>query len=128
MATQHQTYPDIRIRALGPLKIEKRLSSQSVSPPHFEMMDGDALGQRSRPLLTMLKLLMSSAGRHATKEYIADILWPDTDNALASLRKTKHELSKVLSAMDGTRLLYETSDGLGFYLAPQSAIEIDADQ
>jgi DNA-binding SARP family transcriptional activator len=123
------TQASLRITTLGPFRLERR-SSLPGEPVCFTVLEGKALGDRPGMLLALLKVLLSSEQRHATKAFLADALWPEADeeSALRSLRTTKNELSKVLRTPDERCLLFETPDGSGLSLAPQAEIEVDADR
>src|SRR5689334_14694868 len=117
------TQVSLRITTLGPFRIE-RLCSLPGEPVCFTVLEGKALGDRPGMLLALLKVLLCSEQRHATKAFLADALWPEADeeSALRSLRTTKNELSKVLRTPDEHSLLFETPDGSVLYLASQADI------
>jgi DNA-binding SARP family transcriptional activator len=126
--TQTFVHPTIRIFVLGPLRLERRISVPG-EPARFTVIEGKALGDRPGVMLAVLKLLLSSEQRHATKAFLAETLWLEVqeESAQRSLRTARHELSKPLRTAEGSSLLGETPDGLGLYLASQAELEVDAD-
>ncbi len=120
--------PAFRIFVLGPLRLERRISPPG-EPACFTAIKGKALGDRPGVMLALLKLLLSSAYRSATKAWLAETLWPEAEpeHAQRSLRMAKNELSKLLRIPQGHSLLRETTDGLGLYLVSQDELEVDAD-
>jgi DNA-binding SARP family transcriptional activator len=126
--TQTQVHPAFRIFVLGPLRLERRISPPG-EPACFTAIKGKALGDRPGVMLALLKLLLSSEQRYATKALLAETLWLEVqeESALRSLRTAKLALSKLLRTPEGRSLLYETPDGLGLYLVSQAELEVDAD-
>ncbi len=120
--------PSLRIATFGPFTLERRISSREASS-QFLTLEGKALGDRPGTLLTLLKFLLCSPNRHATKAALMEALWPgvDEESAQRRLSTAKSVLSKLLRTTEGANLLLETPDGQGVYLAPQSEIEVDAD-
>ncbi|MBV9690597.1 MAG: hypothetical protein JO202_12920 [Ktedonobacteraceae bacterium] len=126
--TQTLVHPAFRIFVLGPLRLERRICLTG-EPVQFTEIEGKALGDRPGVMLALLKLLLSSEQRHATKALLAETLWPEAEeeSSQRSLRMAKHELSKLLRTPEGHSLLRETPDGLGLYLVSQDELEVDAD-
>jgi DNA-binding SARP family transcriptional activator len=120
--------PSIRIATFGPFTLQRRVSAREA-PPQFLTLEGRALGDRPGALLMLLKFLLCCPNRHATKAALMEALWPGVDEESAQRRfsTARSVLGKLLRTMEGSNLLFETPDGQGLYLAPQSEIEVDAD-
>ncbi|MBV8695206.1 MAG: hypothetical protein JO183_06945 [Ktedonobacteraceae bacterium] len=121
-------HPAFRIFVLGSFRLERRICLAG-EPVQFTEIEGKALGDRPGVMLALLKLLLGSQNRYATKALLAETLWPEAEeeSAQRSLRMAKHELSKLLRTPKGHSLLRETPDGLGLYLVSQDELEVDAD-
>ncbi|MBV9688853.1 MAG: hypothetical protein JO202_03980 [Ktedonobacteraceae bacterium] len=117
-----------RIFVLGSFRLERRICLAG-EPVQFTEIEGKALGDRPGVMLALLKLLLGSQNRYATKALLAETLWPEAEeeSSQRSLRMAKHELSKLLRTAEGRSLLRETPDGLGLYLVSQDELEVDAD-
>ena len=78
---------------------------------------------------TLFKLLLCAPGRQASRNQLAGILWPETeeDKAHESLRSACKVLRKVLRTASGEELLVQRNHSTILKLAEQSSLWVDAD-
>jgi DNA-binding SARP family transcriptional activator/urease gamma subunit len=130
----HFLYPAIRIYTCGEFALE-RLIPSSVSPvdlPQYKPVPRGEWSHRG-PAITMLKVLLCSDDRRASRDMLIEEIWPgkrgsaiNTDHALHSAASV---LRTILRTAGGKSLLLNTSgsDGSGYKLADQQQLWTDMD-
>ncbi len=129
--------PILKIFLCGPLRILRRKNTNVDLPPIYQDVPSSEWGERPGPTLNLLKLLLCSENRHATKTFLADTLWPESGEkegrhslsqatrVLRVLLRTNEEEPKNESKMKS--LLYESPGGEGFQIADQTLLWVDVD-
>jgi len=130
----HFLYPAIRIYTCGEFALE-RLIPSSVSPvdlPQYKPVPRGEWSHRG-PAITMLKVLLCSDDRRASRDMLIEEIWPgkrgsaiNSDHALHSAASV---LRTILRTAGGKSLLLNTSgsDGSGYKLADQQQLWTDMD-
>ncbi|GCE26512.1 hypothetical protein KDA_19960 [Dictyobacter alpinus] len=123
-------YPLMRITVLGEFTVAHVVST-SGDRPRYRLMTESELGGRKAALL-MLKILICSPRRRATKTQLIKLLWPMRESEQAN-----HALDTVSSILRRHILSASTHDSLlqtqrlngetYFMLAGQSSLWVDAD-
>lgn len=109
--------PAARVFLVGPFRVEWLTPSQNVHA-----------WESRTSARSLFKLLLCAPGRQASKAQLAGILWPesDEDKARESLRSASKVLAKVLTTIEGEKLL-DTSQRDVLQLADQSRLWTDID-
>ncbi len=92
------------------------------------LVDGEPMPRvRSRKALWLLALLALRNGRPATREWVADALWPDAEGGqgLANLRPLISELRSALGSQSGRLLVNDRTVALDVEGATVDAVEFD---
>ncbi|GHO85491.1 AfsR/SARP family transcriptional regulator [Dictyobacter formicarum] len=123
-------YPFLRVTTMGDFTLS-RVVAPSAGRPRYRALSSEELGNR-KAALAILKFLLCSPRRRATKAEITRMLWParDSDNANHTFDTAASTLRRQILHLPGTDSLLNTRRLNGethLILAAQAWIWIDAD-
>ncbi len=130
----HWRYPVIRVYTCGEFALERLIPSSAspVDPPQYEPVPRGEWSHRG-PAITMLKVLLCSDDRRASRDTLIEEIWPGKKgsaiNADHALHSAASVLRTILRAPGEKSLLLNTtgSDGIGYKLADQQQLWTDMD-
>lgn len=123
-------FPFLRVTTMGDFALS-RVVAVATDRPRYRMLVGEEMGNR-RAALAILKFLLCSPRRRATKAEITRALWPERsqdhanhnfDTAASALRRQILHLPGIDSLLNTRRLNGETH----LILASQAWVWVDAD-
>lgn len=133
MTQRHPPYPAMRVSTCGEFALERLIPALSADhPPQYEPVPRHAWSNRG-PALILLKVLLCSPGRRASRDALIEAIWPLEKGEGIDTEHTLHAAVSVLRAIlripNGESLLLHTqgSDGTGYRLADQQHLWVDID-
>ncbi|HEY4034772.1 MAG TPA: BTAD domain-containing putative transcriptional regulator [Ktedonobacteraceae bacterium] len=129
----HPPYPFMRIFTFGEFAIERLISSPTAPtfPPRYARLPWEEWGNR-RAAMELLKILLCTPNRRASKDELVQFIWPDHTmiNALHALDSAASVLRRHILRTYSEESLLLTVRGNGdtaLRLATQSHLWVDAE-
>lgn len=132
--TAPDALPLMRVYICGELLLERLIIEPGAGEriPVYEAVAAGSWNSRG-PALTLLKVLLCSPGRRASKDALIEAIWPgdkgESINADRALQAAASVLRSVLQTTKGESLLITTtgSDGSSYRLATEPELWVDVD-
>lgn len=126
-----EMYPLLRLFTLGSFRIERLVSREQGRYEPVREQEWQSRGKAQ----TLLKVLLCTPHRQATRDQLIDLLWSENEqiqmkNPKDSLKSVLNVLRTILGGAEGTNVLLTIgrSEGPSYKLADQSVLWIDIDE